>query len=110
MPVKRRRDPPDLGLIVGVDRNDTGNAWTAFADRASLIDSERLELPIVSRNALHLMCTPRRAIAVRPETTLLFSTGIDSPVRDGVPLTTAPSKGTPGNVLWTCEVGGLFAL
>jgi hypothetical protein len=42
MPVKRRRDPPDLGLIVGVDRNDTGNAWTAFADRASLIDSERL--------------------------------------------------------------------
>ena len=44
MPVKRPRDPPDLGLIVGVDRNDTGNAWTAFADRASLIDSERLEL------------------------------------------------------------------
>jgi hypothetical protein len=31
-------------------------------------------------------------------------------VRDGVPLTTAPSKGTPGNVLWTGEVGGLFAL
>jgi hypothetical protein len=57
-----------------------------------------------------LKCTPRRAIAVRPETTLLFSTGIDSPVRDGVPLTTAPSKGTPGNVLWTCELGGLFAL
>jgi hypothetical protein len=39
-------------------------------------------------NALHLMCTPRRAIAVRPETTLLFSTGIDSLVRDSVPLTT----------------------
>jgi hypothetical protein len=52
----------------------------------------------------------RRAIAVRPETTLLFFTGVDSPVRDGVPLTTAPSKGTPGNVLWTCEVGGLFAV
>ena len=66
--------------------------------------------PIASRNAQPLMCTPRRAIAVRPETTLLFSTGIDSPVRDGVPLTTAPSKGTPGNVLWTCELGGLFAL
>ena len=44
MPIKRRRDPSDLGLIVGADRNDTGNAWTAFADRASLIDSERLEL------------------------------------------------------------------
>jgi len=44
MPVKSRRDPPDLCLIVGVDRNDTANAWTAFADRASLIDSERLEL------------------------------------------------------------------
>ena len=56
------------------------------------------------------MCTPSRAIAVRPQTTLLFSTGIDLSVRDGVPLTTAPSKGTPGNVLWTGEVGGLFAL
>ena len=44
MRVNRRRDPHDLGLIGGVDRNDTGNAWTAFADRASLIDSERLEL------------------------------------------------------------------
>jgi hypothetical protein len=22
----------------------------------------------------------------------------------------APSEGTPGNVLWICEVGGLFAL
>ena len=44
MRVNRRRDPHDLGLIGGADRNDTGNAWTAFADRASLIDSERLEL------------------------------------------------------------------
>jgi hypothetical protein len=51
MPVKRRRARPDLGLIVGADRNDTGNAWTAFADRASLIDSERLELSDCSRNA-----------------------------------------------------------
>ena len=43
MPVKRPRDPPDLPYR-WIDRNDTGNAWTAFADRASLIDSERLEL------------------------------------------------------------------
>ena len=44
MRVNRRRDPHDLGLIAGVDRNDTGDARTPLGDRASLIDSERLEL------------------------------------------------------------------
>jgi len=44
MRVNRRRDPHDLGLIGGVDRDDTGDARTPFGNRAGLIDSERLEL------------------------------------------------------------------
>ena len=43
MRINRRRDPHDLSLI-GVDRDDTGDARTPFGNRASLIDSERLEL------------------------------------------------------------------
>jgi hypothetical protein len=112
MPVKRYRDPPDLGLI-GVLGTSEHNAELGITfhcsqnplslestettrvtrGRPSLIvpalsTASALSFPIASRNALHLICTPRRAIAVRPETTLLFSTGIDSPVKDGVPLTT----------------------
>src|SRR5258707_7174257 len=44
MRVNRRRDPHDLGLISGVDRDDTGDARTPFSNCASFIDSESIEL------------------------------------------------------------------
>jgi hypothetical protein len=97
-----RRAPVHATFLIHIVREDRmATAWPILETRIDVLRDPRkylrvmrkstasaLSFPIASRNALHLMCTPRRAIAVRPETTLLFSAGIDSLVRDGVPLTT----------------------
>jgi hypothetical protein len=89
MGVYRRCDPNDLDFIGGVDRNDTRDLRTPFGDRARLVYRKRLQFSNCfkkPRNAPPLISTPRRAIAVRPET---IDTGVEITNAHGQAITSS---------------------